>query len=237
MNVLDETQLDRDKELAGYYSIPLEDLTSRPLTDDATGPPLHLGKDLKEKSFNRIYESFRHTNEMDALRIFAKFIVQKRGTLILDAVKKIGDLTDMRVLDFGCGVGTHGLYFAQSGAQQVDFLDVQGPAIKYAKYRVEKRNLSDRSNFLLHDSDLGHERYDVILCVDVMEHLANPVAALVKVMAALKHGGFLLLQVGMKLNPRQGHFAQSRKLWLSSKTRNILGSNLIKLADYYFVKK
>lgn len=237
MTILDETQLERDTELAGYYSIPLDELTSRPLIDDGTGPPLHLGKDLKEKSFNRIYETFRHTNEMDALRIFSKFIVQKRGKLVGNAHRRIGNLSNKVVLDFGCGVGSHGLYFLQSGALRVDFLDVNGPAIKYAKYRVEKRDLLERSNFLLPDAELGHQKYDVIFCIDVMEHLASPIRAFVKIMNSLKHGGFIVLQVGMNLNPRQGHFEQSRKLWLSSKTKNILGRNLIKVAEYCYVKR
>jgi len=237
MNIFDETQADRDIELAGYYQMDESELISRPLLDDATGPPLHLGNDLQEKSFNRIYENFIHSNEMDALRIFAKFIVQKRGTLVANSVNRIGDLTNKKILDFGCGVGSHGIFFLESGAKHVDFLDVNGPAKKYAKYRVEKRGFIDKASFLDPDIVLDYQKYDVILCVDVMEHLANPVNALVKILNSLKHGGFLLLQVGLKLNPKQGHFEQSRKAWLSPKTRNLLGKNLIKLADYYFVKR
>ncbi|MDR7550839.1 MAG: class I SAM-dependent methyltransferase [Armatimonadota bacterium] len=99
-----------------------------------------------------------------------------------------------RVLDFGCGVGTDGLYLATQG-YDVTLVDVSGPTFEFAKHRFRRRGLVARfveSRSILPEPDAV---YDVVVCFDVFEHLPDPAEAVRRLAAALRPMG-ILVQVG-----------------------------------------
>jgi len=236
-SILNQSQRERDEELAKYLKIPAQKVIDTKIPG-AEGPPLCLEKDFKADSYEFLYEKFHHTDEITALKSFSQFIVNKRSDLIREARARAGKKLDKSFfLDFGCGVGSHGIYMLEEGAGGVDFLDVEGPAIKYAKWRTQQRQLSGDIEFLNPGSDLKLQKYDVVLCIDVMEHIADPMAEFRKIMRSMKVGGLLVLQVGKKLNPRQGHFAKSRDIWLSKKMKRLRGIKLQKLSTFFYRRK
>jgi 2-polyprenyl-3-methyl-5-hydroxy-6-metoxy-1,4-benzoquinol methylase len=92
-----------------------------------------------------------------------------------------------RLLDVGCSTG----YFLN--AARLDF-EVQGIelsewAAKYARERLKLEVL----NAGLEEAALPAERFDVVTLNDVIEHFADPRAALVRVQALLRPGGLLYL--------------------------------------------
>jgi len=96
-----------------------------------------------------------------------------------------------RVYDFGCGIGTDGLFLADRG-YEVTLVDVDGPTFAFAKHRFERRGLP--AHFVESRSPLPEPggTYDAIICFDVFEHLPDPLAAARRLVGALRPGGVLV---------------------------------------------
>ena len=234
--ILDETQWERDFELARYLKKPVDEISALTI-DDGRGPPIWNGDDLNADSYDHLYEDWKYTTEAYALRAFSRFIVTKRAPLVKEAAARAAPLQNKRVLDFGCGVGSHGIYFLESGAASVDFLDVNGPALRFAKWRLQQRQYPGEFVIRYPANALPSDTYDVVLAIDVMEHLAEPVKALRGIAKAIRKGGLLVLQVGMHLSPHQGHFKRSHFKWLAKKAKVLRGTKFEKLRGGYFFRR
>lgn len=96
-----------------------------------------------------------------------------------------------RVLDYGSGVGTTGIVFAQAG-YDVTLADVADPLLSFARWRFERRGLPVAT------IDLKRERvprgsYDGVICFDVLEHIPRPLRVVRRLRGALEPGGLLFL--------------------------------------------
>ncbi len=116
-----------------------------------------------------------------------------------------------RVLDFGCGVGTDGLYLASHG-YDVTLVDVDGPAFRFAKHRFARRGL--HATFRESRSIVPEvaAEYDVVLCLDVFEHLPDPLEAVQRLVGALRDQGILLQEAAFDAgDSRPCHLAEGRR--------------------------
>jgi len=93
-----------------------------------------------------------------------------------------------KILDFGCGTGQDGILFAEAGFD-VTLGDLPGKTFDYAKWRIEKSGLD--IDFV--NSDGLTERYDAILCFDVLEHIWEPGEIVKYLYQHLSDGGILLV--------------------------------------------
>jgi 2-polyprenyl-3-methyl-5-hydroxy-6-metoxy-1,4-benzoquinol methylase len=101
-----------------------------------------------------------------------------------------GDRGPVRILTFGDGLGIDSLYLTQAG-HAVDSFEVSEPCIRFA------RALGDRMGTAISIIDspdaIAPESYDVVVCLDVLEHVPEP-GNLVKQLAGyLKPGGRLIV--------------------------------------------
>ncbi len=98
-----------------------------------------------------------------------------------------------RVYDFGCGIGTDGLFLASRG-YEVTLVDVDGPAFRFARHRFERRGMT--AKFVESDSSLPEPdgTYDAIICFDVFEHLEDPIEVARRLVSALRPDGILIQQ-------------------------------------------
>jgi 2-polyprenyl-3-methyl-5-hydroxy-6-metoxy-1,4-benzoquinol methylase len=94
-------------------------------------------------------------------------------------------------LDYGSGIGSNALVFGLAGFN-VTLADVADPLRNFAKWRCERRGVRVRALDLKHEA-LERDRYDVITCFDVLEHVPNPLAAVRSMRDALRPGGILFL--------------------------------------------
>lgn len=219
--ILSETQEQRDEELSRYSGRPPRELVSLRI-----GHPdsiaLHTDEECTADSYDFIYSSYPlvkdHTH---LLRTLAAYTVTRRAHYMRDLDQRVGVWKGLRVLDFGCGVGSHGIFCAQQGAQ-VDLLDVKGPLREYAEWRVRQRGLD--AAFLDHTNELENDVYDVVICLDVLEHVADPVADLRRILRALKPGGLLALEVSSMVKPTSGHFARTIQRWAKQSLPVLKGS-------------
>lgn len=99
-----------------------------------------------------------------------------------------------RVLDYGCGIGTDGLFLALSG-YDVALMDVDGPAFRFAKHRFERRGVPGLFVEVREALPILADFYDIIICFDVFEHLLDPLGAAERLVRALRPEG-VLVQTG-----------------------------------------
>jgi len=94
----------------------------------------------------------------------------------------------IKVLDFGCGIGTFGMLFSKHGFK-VTFADFGSEAFEFCKWRCNKQDIEADFIDLLQNELTG--KYDVILCVDVLERIPEPSKLLNGLLAHLSSpGGF-----------------------------------------------
>ena len=138
----------------------------------------------------------------------------------LEFIKQYVDLKDKSVLDLGCGGGilAEGLHYA--GAK-VTGLDVEQHAIETAKLHAKNNNLS--INYVCQPvEEYTSNKFSVITCMEMLEHVLDPMLIIQHAKRLLLPGGFLFLstinrtpkayasvvlaaEYVLKLLPRQTH--------------------------------
>jgi len=96
-------------------------------------------------------------------------------------------------LDFGSGVGSGALLFARAGIAMM-LADISTTLLAFAHWRFARRGLS--AHFLdLNQTPLPTASFDMVLAMDVFEHLADPVDAAERLWQALRPGGLLFARI------------------------------------------
>jgi 2-polyprenyl-3-methyl-5-hydroxy-6-metoxy-1,4-benzoquinol methylase len=93
-----------------------------------------------------------------------------------------------RVLDFGGGNGDFSRALARRGVD-VTYLDVPGDAAEYLRWRAACEGLAVK---VVHDANALEGPYDVVFCLDVVEHLAHLPPVFERFKQLLRPGGRLL---------------------------------------------
>ncbi len=112
----------------------------------------------------------------------------------LEFITEFSSLIDKTVLDIGCGGGILCESMASLGAK-VTGLDVENDAITAARAHAEDRQLSIQyvcqpiEQYLL--EELG--TFDVITCMEMLEHVSDPQVVIQHAARLLKPGGLLFL--------------------------------------------
>lgn len=84
-----------------------------------------------------------------------------------------------RVLDVACGEGYGSWLISQAGASAVKGVDISGEAIAEAKRSFQADNLSyRRCDAQKLSASLREARFDVIVCIETIEHIGDPKAFL-----------------------------------------------------------
>ncbi len=116
-----------------------------------------------------------------------------------ETVKLLGDSAGRRLLEVGCGPGW-GLETFKTAGFQVRGVDVSEVAVEEARRRgvdaqcvdIEAESLE---NIRFQESTTSEESPDVIVALEVLEHLVDPVGALGKMIAVLAPGGTLVVSL------------------------------------------
>lgn len=109
-----------------------------------------------------------------------------------DMLRLIADSAQGRVLDFGGGIGTHALGAALCPqVEQVIYYDINPINRDFVQYRAKKMGLDKKIVFALEMPE--KEKFDTILCFDVLEHLLDPSQQLLQFYQALNYDGKMIV--------------------------------------------
>ncbi|KQW38241.1 bifunctional 2-polyprenyl-6-hydroxyphenol methylase/3-demethylubiquinol 3-O-methyltransferase UbiG [Rhizobacter sp. Root404] len=120
---------------------------------------------------------------------------------IVDTVERLSGrpLAGQFILDIGCGWGQAMRYFASKGAQCFGF----DPATEAVDY-VRSRGLECVRAGMERMDVFGDRRFDVVTLMNVLEHLADPVAVISEIRAkVLAPNGLLVIEVPNEFNAFQ----------------------------------
>jgi SAM-dependent methyltransferase len=117
--------------------------------------------------------------------------------------------TSSRVLVYGDGLGFDSLFLAQSG-HQVDFYEVSKLGVGFARRLFDDFDGGIR---ILTEAPDRSAHYDVIVCLDVLEHVPDPAALVQSLAACLRPGGLMIVHAPFwYLAPEVGtHLRSNRK--------------------------
>jgi SAM-dependent methyltransferase len=103
---------------------------------------------------------------------------------------------DIRVLDAGSGFGQYTYYMMKlSKSWTITGIDVKTEQISDCNEFIKKIRKEHRANFKVADLTTFHEpeSYNLILCIDVMEHIENDAEVFRNFVKVLKPGGVVLI--------------------------------------------
>lgn len=101
------------------------------------------------------------------------------------------------ILDFGSGIGTHGIHFVERG-HRVTFVDLPSPHFDYLRWRLQKVGADARLVERSAAAELEARSFDAILCFDVLEHVVDWRETTELLARLLKPGGKLFFVVSFR---------------------------------------
>lgn len=118
-----------------------------------------------------------------------------KNQLLNRTFKLFPELKSKYFLSIGCGAGEE--------LQLLDKLGMEGEAVDISKdaVKIAKKRISENINIFEKDFNNLHKKYDLIIILDVLEHIEDDQSALLKINKLLNDSGYLLINVpkGSKL--------------------------------------
>jgi 2-polyprenyl-3-methyl-5-hydroxy-6-metoxy-1,4-benzoquinol methylase len=176
---------------------------------------------IDEKKLIELYNNDKMMEKY--LTTLAVTSIYNRPKSILNILKTLPK--GSKVLDYGCGVGTHGIVAAQRGCISYNY-DISNIFIDFLKWRLNKRGLSAIACTSL--EGIPKNIFNCVVCTDLIEHVVNPIGVLKEIVNHLVVGGVLLLEVSYSINLNKGHLPVAINTW---KTKGI------KVLNKYFKEK
>lgn len=124
-----------------------------------------------------------------------------------ERLKPLEGIQGKKILDFGCGIGTAAM--ALSSKNVVIGYDMNPTAIAFAKYRAEKHGFIN-AHFMEVEPD--YSLFDLIVCIDVLEHFEDLRTFLIELGTKVKKGCRLYHFDAFFDHNTEGHFDHSAKV-------------------------
>ncbi len=182
---------DRLKEFAEFYGMSEEEARSIASIQDKQALEDQFDSVETDSGLLKNYQDAKLLYTARMQLAYTRFPSAFKLVKHLNALYLPGQRPNVRVLDYGCGVGDYGLAFASQG-YFITLCDIEGGNLDFARWRFEQRKLRfDVVPVTLEKlyPELG--QHDVILAGEVLEHVREPLQVLKNMHAALPKGGLL----------------------------------------------
>lgn len=150
-------------------------------------------------------------NRMDPLPHLQRRVNQ--GTRFLRDFVGDHDPKGLRVLDAGCGMGDRTVVARLAGAEQVVGVDTDPEKLRWARLLAAQNDCP--VDFLLGSVvslPCPNESFDLVLLLEVIEHLDEPLMALTELCRVLRPGGRILLTFPPYNSPWGAHLVEHVQL-------------------------
>jgi methionine biosynthesis protein MetW len=142
-----------------------------------------------------------------------------------EQIKKIIVASHKKILDLGCGNGRIGALFV--GDNEVFGMDFSETAVAEAKTRGIRAQAGDICSRLPFDDDT----FDIIMLIEIMEHVYDPVFVLREAYRVLKKGGTLLCTF-----PNAGNFINRLHFFLTGNFKDYTARFNLLYPEYPFTE-
>jgi len=118
-------------------------------------------------------------------------------------IDQLATITGKRVLDVGCGGGILAEAMARQGAQVLG-IDLAGKSLKVAQLHALESGVQGLSYREVATEDLAHEQpgqFDVVTCMEMLEHVPDPQAVVQACARLAKPGGWVFFST-LNRNPK-----------------------------------
>jgi 2-polyprenyl-3-methyl-5-hydroxy-6-metoxy-1,4-benzoquinol methylase len=152
---------------------------------------------LEKKGGGEEYENTRSQDSLERFTFefthFPEILPENKAKFLkLVYPHNEGSFKDKSVLDAGCGNGRNSLWVLKFGARELAAFDYHPATVA-----VAKQNLKDFPNakvFLNSIYEIPYrDKFDVVMCIGVLQHLHDPETALKNLVAACKPGGTVVI--------------------------------------------
>lgn len=124
---------------------------------------------------------------------------------IYEVCRLVWDIAPASVLDVGCNKGLFGalIRWGHGSVKRVVGVDISRLSCTHAKERMgydEVHAVNASEYFEL------HEQFDLVLCMEIIEHVPDPGQVIRNVQAHMKEGGFAIFTCPVEIEPVDGEF-------------------------------
>lgn len=171
-----------------------EEIITEPIATDVVTPvtsrPRLVTHPVPANDRQRYFDQYWATRQLTS--------VDRRTRLRIGLVDRMLGRRAGQLLDVGCGRGSAAAYFAESGFD-VTAVDLSPLAVEWTRRQHHKI----KATVLDLESDPVSGQFDVVLCLEVLQQVREPVTALNKLVATLAPGAELYLSL-----PNEFHLAR-----------------------------
>jgi 2-polyprenyl-3-methyl-5-hydroxy-6-metoxy-1,4-benzoquinol methylase len=114
------------------------------------------------------------------------------------------DFQTLSLLDIGTSTGIIANYLSTYFGKVIG-IDIDKPAIEYARNNFIKENLVFQMGDSMH-LNFPKNMFDVVICAQVYEHVANANRLMQEIHRVLKQGGICYFAAGNRLNVKEHHY-------------------------------
>ena len=164
------------KQAADYLKITTEEFTKRMSNTQPT-----IQKDWAEKK--SIIDFYKDTDAY-----IYELVLFNNEYRLKTLLYPVLNLKGKTILDYGAGIGIVPILLAEHNTTY--YYDLPGKTQEFAKYINSKS--THKTIFIDDEEDVFTRPYDFISCVDVLEHLENPMEVVKKITENLKPGTLFL---------------------------------------------
>jgi ubiquinone/menaquinone biosynthesis C-methylase UbiE len=161
----------------------------------------------------------------------------------LDEGRRVGDYLasmlgrdrTLRVLDVGAGNGGVSIGFKSAASSVVHALDIIPNTVLRAVQRRTGTTITQTVGSA-HDLPYRSESFDVVLCLETLEHIPNPPAMGREIMRVLRPGGICMVMTPARVRfifRRDPHYNVWGLLLLPDNAQRFVVTRLLKLANEY----
>jgi len=163
--------------------------------------PIPTEEEVEKYYTEEFYSKYKNFNDSELkIQLEEKDFFDSRWQAIYDRCKDhFGSMNRKSLFDVGFGYGQALLYFQNKGLQ-VSGLEPAPEGVAYAK----KQGLDVYQAGIDDVSCVGSKRFDIVIIINVLEHLRNPADTLIHIREKLlKPGGLLVIDVANEFNDFQ----------------------------------